>query len=82
MKKKITYILFFIAGILIAEVPLIDVIEYVMLSIVQTYFKYFFDLIVFALGFMISFKALSNLDKIKDKKLLDENKKKLSIFRQ
>lgn len=64
MKKKITYILFFIAGILIAEVPLIDVIEYVMLSIVQTYFKYFFDLIVFALGFMISFKALSNLDKI------------------
>jgi hypothetical protein len=82
MKKKITYILFFIAGILIAEVPLIDVIEYVMLSIVQTYFKYFFDLIVFALGFMISFKALSNLDKIKNKKLLDENKKKLSIFRQ
>ena len=68
MKKKITYILFFIAGILIAEVPLIDVIEYVMLSIVQTYFKYFFDLIVFALGFMISFNALSNLDKIKDKK--------------
>jgi hypothetical protein len=68
MKKKITYILFFIAGILIAEVPLIDVIEYVMLSIVQTYFKYFFDLIVFALGFMISFNALKNLDEIKDKK--------------
>jgi cytochrome c biogenesis protein CcdA len=68
MKKKITYILFFIAGILIAEVPLIDVIEYVMLSIVQTYFKYFFDIMVFVLGFMISFNALKNLDEIKDKK--------------
>ena len=68
MKKKITYIVFFIAGILIAEVPLVDLIEYIMLSIVQTYFKYLFDFIVFALGFMISFNALSNLDKIKDKK--------------
>jgi cytochrome c biogenesis protein CcdA len=68
MKKKITYIVFFIAGILIAEIPLIDVIEYIMLSIVQTYFKYFFDIMVFVLGFMISFNALKNLDEIKDKK--------------
>ena len=68
MKKKITYILFFIAGILIAEVPLVDLIEYIMLSIVQTYFKYFFDIMVFVLGFMISFNALKNLDEIKDKK--------------
>jgi cytochrome c biogenesis protein CcdA len=68
MKKKIKYIVFFIAGILIAEIPLIDVIEYIMLSIVQTYFKYFFDIMVFVLGFMISFNALKNLDEIKDKK--------------
>jgi hypothetical protein len=67
MRKRIIYIAFFIAGILIAEVPLIDVIEYVMLSIVQTYFKYFFDIMVFALGFMISFNALKNLDEIKHK---------------
>ena len=69
MKKKITYIVLFIVGVFIAEVPLMDLIGYIMLSIVQTNLKCIIDIILFILGFIISFNALSNLDKIKDKKI-------------
>jgi hypothetical protein len=63
--KKIAYILLFIIGVLIVEISLIDLIGYIMLSIVVTYFKCFLDVIIFVVGFTISFKVLSNLDKIK-----------------
>ena len=68
MKMKIIYIVLFIIGILIAEVPLMDFIGYIMFSIVQTNFKCFLDVMIFISGFMISFNALKNLDEIKDKK--------------
>ena len=63
--KKIAYILLFIIGVLIVEISLIDLIGYIMLSIVVTYFKCFLDVIIFVVGFTISFKVLSNLDKSK-----------------
>ena len=68
MKKKIIYILLFIIGILIAEVPFMDLIGYIMLSIVQTNLKSFLDVIIFISGFMISFTSLNGLNKIKHKK--------------
>jgi hypothetical protein len=68
--KKIVYIILFIIGIFIAEVPLMDLIEYIMLSIVKTNFKYVLDVIIFVAGFIISFNALSNLGKIKHKKII------------
>jgi hypothetical protein len=40
-----------------------------MLSIVQTNLTCILDIIIFVFGFIISFNALSNLDKIKDKKI-------------
>ena len=70
MKEKIKYIAFFIIGIIIAEVLVMDLIYYITLSIVQTYFKYFLDITMFTLGFIICFNALKNLDKIKDKKII------------
>ena len=67
MKMKIIYIVLFIIGILIAEVPLMDFIGYIMLSIVQTNFKCLLDTMIFISGFMISFDSLKCLDEIKNK---------------
>jgi uncharacterized membrane protein len=69
MKKRILYNLLFILGVLICEIPFLDLIGYIMLSIVQTNLTCILDIIIFVFGFIISFNALSNLDKIKDKKI-------------
>ena len=67
--KKIGNILLFILGILIAEIPFLHVIGYFTLSIVQTNQKCIIDVIIFLLGFIISFKALNDLGKLKHKKI-------------
>ena len=68
--KKIGNVLLFILGVLIAERPFLHLIGYFMLSIVQPTYTCVFDTMIFVSGFIISFKALNNLDKIKDKKII------------
>jgi hypothetical protein len=70
MKKKIKYIALFILGVLIAEIPFFHLIGYVMLSMVQSIHMYILDAIIFVLGFIIGFKALNDLGKLKHKKIV------------
>jgi hypothetical protein len=68
--KKIGNILLFILGVLIAEIPFFHLIGYFMLSVVQSTNTCVFDTIIFLLGFIISFKALNDLGKLKHKKII------------
>ena len=70
MKKKIVYIALFILGVIIAEIPFFHLIGYFMLSIVQTNQKCIIDVVIFLLGFIISFKALNNMNNVKHKKII------------
>ena len=68
--KKIGNILLFTLGVLIAEIPFFYLIGYVMLSVVQPIHTCILDAIIFVLGFIIGFKALNNLNKLKHKKII------------
>lgn len=68
--KKIGNILLYIFGVLIAEVPFLHLIGYFMLSMVQPIHTCILDVIIFVLGFIISFKALNDLSKLKHKKII------------
>jgi hypothetical protein len=68
--KKIPYVAFFILGVLIAEIPFLHLIEYLMVSMVQPIYTSILDIITFVLGFIIGFKALNDLGKLKHKKII------------
>jgi len=70
MKKNIKYIALFILGVLIAEIPFLHLIGYIMFSIIQPTYMCIFDIITFTLGVIIGFKALNGLGKLKHKKTI------------
>jgi hypothetical protein len=61
MKNGILYLLLFV-GVIIAEISLIDLFAYVLLSIVTTNTKYFLDACIFVIGFSVAFYSLKRLN--------------------
>jgi hypothetical protein len=60
--KTAKYVSLFVIGIIITEISLVDLFGYILLAIVRTNAKYFLDICIFVVGFMVGFYSLKKLN--------------------